>query len=150
MSETARALGLPGEVVWQGRPLKVSRVTFEIEGLFERWLEARAYESLRRNEALMGPAMFVAALRVVQQDIVAGDYAWTGAAGVRAAWTPAGFRELSFYCVAKHQHDWDRAQHDDLLADGEKYAEIMSVVHNITEPLKNGSPPEAPATGGNS
>lgn len=147
MSETARALGLPGAIQWGGETLTVERVTFELEGYFERWLETRVFEAVARNRAALGAEGFREALRVAEQDVAAGVYAWTGDGARKAAWSPEGFKELSFLCVARHNPGWTRERHAELLADQNKYEELIRLIHRISDPLPNGSAPAAPAAG---
>lgn len=141
MSETARALGLPGEIEFEGKRLKVQRVTFKIEGLFESWLEANLAAGLERSLAHSSDRVYRDRLKAANEQVAAGDFAWDEVAARRAARTLRGFRELSYYCVADLQPNWTREDHERLLAAPGAIDRLYRVIHDITAPLKNGSAP---------
>ncbi len=142
MSEVARCLGLPGSIRRGAATLTVSRVTLGIEGHFERWLEGRARAVLDRHADLLG-----AAAAPVLAD--AGDaLAWSSPPGRALAWRPDGFAELSYWCVARHQPDWTRADHDRLLAEPGQLTELARVIARISEPHPSWLRRPSPAQGG--
>jgi len=147
MSDTARALGLPGEVQWEGRALAVSRITFEIEGRFERWLEANLLRSLEFHRATVSADTYALLAREANAALAARRYAWDGEIAPAAAWLGPGFRELSYLCVLDLQPAWTREEHARLLASPGKLEELARTIHGITAPLKNGQPPGAAASG---
>ena len=141
MSETARALGMPGQIEWQGKTLTVSRITFAVEAHFEQWLEANRDRALERCRGRVGREVYKDRLAEANAQDGALAFAWTGPVAQQAAWSEAGFRELSFFCLKEHQPGWTRQQHEELLADAAKAAELVAVIHRITAPDPNGRAP---------
>jgi len=150
MSDTARALGLPGEIQFNGQTLKVSRITFEIEGRFERWLEANLLRSLEFHRGSVSADTYALLAREANAALAQRRYAWDGEIAPEAAWLGPGFRELSYLCVLDLQPVWTREEHAKLLAAPGKLEELARTIHGITAPLKNGPPPGAAAPGGSS
>src|SRR6266545_708566 len=142
MSETARALGLPGEIEWQGQVLKVSRVTFKIEALFEQWLEGNRDAALERSRSRLSPEVFRERLRESLAQDAARQLGWSESTAQAAAWGEEGFRELAYHCIKELQPKWSRQQHAELVADAGKVLELMRIVHKITAPDPNGPAPD--------
>src|SRR5262245_54246912 len=147
MSDTARAVGRPGEVQWEGRALAVSRITFEIEGRFERWLEANLLRSLEFHRGSVSADTYALLAREANAALAARRYAWDGEIAPEAAWLGPGFKELSYLCVLDLQPAWMREEHAKLLAVPGKPEGLAPSSHGITAPLKNGQPPGAAAPG---
>ena len=115
MSEVARALGFPGAIEWRGERLAVSRVTFEVEGLFEVWLENNLTAALERSRQQPGsPDLYRDRLREANAQLAARELCWEGEACRRATFTPAGFRELAYLCLSRERPGWTREQHAEL------------------------------------
>ena len=150
MSETARALGLPGEIEWQGRTLIVSRVYFKIEALFERFLERNLDQALERARSTLSADAYRDRVNAANVQAATRAFAWDSEAAFAAAWGQAGFRELAYLCIVDKQPDWTRQQHDELMADPAKVTELIQLIHKITSPAKNGLPPEPRQPGGDS
>lgn len=147
MSETARALGLPGEMEFKGKKLKVQRINYKIEGLFEAWLEANLAAGLERSLKYSSDFVYRDRLKAANEQLAAGDFAWELPVAQRASKTLRGFKELSYFCVADLQPDWTRAEHEELLAVPGNLLKIHNLIHQITAPLKNGSAPEEATSG---
>jgi hypothetical protein len=145
MSETARALGMPGHIEWRGERLVVSRVTFEVEALFEVWLENNLTAALERSRETSRPDLYRDRLREGNAQLAAREFCWDSDAARRATFTPAGFRELSYLCLARERVGWTREQHAALCADKAKFAELVRVIHQVSDPLPNGPGPAPPA-----
>src|SRR5262245_32081014 len=150
MSDTARALGLPGAIEYDGRTLQVSRITFEIEGRFERWLEANLLRSLEFHRGSVSADTYALLAREANAALAGRRYAWDGEIAPEAAWLGPGFRELSYLCVLDLQPAWTREEHAKLLTSPGKLEELARTIHGITAPLKNGPPPGAAASGDSS
>jgi hypothetical protein len=151
MSETARALGLPGEIQWEGRTLTVSRINFKVEGLFERWLEAERNAGLERCRLSGLQQVYLDRCKVANEQDARHAFAWTSEEGTarKAAWdlNGPGFAQLSFLCVQLHQPGWTHEEHMRLLADRAKGDELGCVMHNISMPHPNGCAPGAEPSG---
>lgn len=147
MSETQRAGGVPGQIDWDGRTLKVQRVTFKVEGSFEAWLEANLDAALERSRANCSPEVYRDRLEAANRQVAAREFAWEGEVARKAAREPAGFRELSFWCLFDLQPGWTRAEHERLLADPGKCGELVRVIHKVSAPHPNGSAPGGEPSG---
>lgn len=147
MSETARALGLPGEIEWKGRTLQISRVYFKIEALFELWLERNLDAALERARKTLSADAYRDRVNAANVQAATRAFAWDSEATTQAAWGQAGFKELAYLCIADKQPGWSRAEHDELMSDPEKVRELIQIIHKITAPVPNGSPPAEPAGG---
>jgi hypothetical protein len=150
MSETARALGLPGTVEWRGEKLTVSRITFEVEAFFERWLEDNLTAALERSRAAGSRDLFLERVREANLQLAARDFAWTGPAAEAAAFNGPGAAELAWLCITRHHHDWTRERHAELMSDPEARRRVLEAVWGVSAPAKNGHPPVGQPTGGNS
>ncbi len=147
MSETARALGLPGELEWQGKKLTVSRITYKAEGLFERYLERERNEGLERCRLAGFQQVYLDRCKVANEQDARHAFAWQQRLAQEAAWDERGFAELSFLCVSLHQPGWTREQHAELLATPGKLDELVAIIHNISAPHPNGCAPGAEPSG---
>jgi hypothetical protein len=147
MSETARALGLPGVISWKGRALTVSRITFKVEGLFEYWLESQRDEALERCRLRGHRQLYLDRLKLAEGQDARHAFSWQGEEAQKAAWEQPGFAELSYLCVVEHQPGWTRKEHAELLAAPGKLEELVGIIHRISKPHPNGSAPGAEVPG---
>lgn len=147
MSETARALGLPGQIDFEGQTLKVQRVTFKVEGYFERWLEDNLSAALERSRAVTSPEVYRERLEASNRQLAARELAWEGDVAPKVGRSAVGFRELSFWCVHDLQPAWTREQHDRLLSDPARCQQLIRIIHQITDPDPNGSAPGGEPSG---
>src|SRR5262245_41486643 len=138
MSETARALGLPGQIEWQGRTLTISRVYFKIEALFELWLESNLNVALERARKTLSAEAYKDRVNAANVQAATRAFAWDSEAAFAAAWGQTGFKELAFLCIADKQPGWTRAEHDELMSDAARVAELIGIIHKITAPVPNG------------
>ena len=100
MSETARCLGLPGSLEWQGQTLLVSRVTLGIEARFECWFVADCRAGLERQRDFLDRETMAAAEDQLGRDVREGLYAYSSERGRLAANAKVGFRSC-LICASK-------------------------------------------------
>lgn len=63
------------------------------QGMFQRWLEQRAYDSIERR-TYQDPRQQAEDRRLLNQDVAAGVYEWGGPVCVAALGTPTGIAKL--------------------------------------------------------
>jgi hypothetical protein len=100
MGEISRALDMGEEIVFEGRRLKISPLTFEGMAFFETRLRRWAYEAAERAAQFVGPARAEELVRAVAEKDAAGAYDWGGRLCGEAAQSPRGQRYLLFLMLA--------------------------------------------------
>lgn len=143
MSETARALGLPGSFEWQGRTLKVSPITLEIEGIFAHVLKERTAQGLQEVQGSLGEQAYRDALEGLRDDLAAGEFEWTGRVARKAVRTHAGTRELAWLCLTLPEPPprFTRKDLDALARSGKPWDQLLVLMNELNAPPPNGQGP---------
>src|SRR5579859_1662260 len=76
MGPIQRALGMGSTIEFRGQEYKISPWTYQIQGEFERFMEKRAWEAVRRAAAHMQPDEAREARAALTADIAAGEYSF--------------------------------------------------------------------------
>jgi hypothetical protein len=101
MSDQAATLGIPDTFVFDGITFKVSEITFEIEGMFSRWVASEARAAIERHKSDMAPAEYEIQLTGWRNDGAAHVYDYEGYTCARARFSPSGRRYLAYLCLAR-------------------------------------------------
>lgn len=111
MGAISSSLGLPSTFVAPGgRSLQVSPWTYEIQGMFERHLESRAAEALRRLRPLMTAEDYDKAIAGVTRDAAIGVYSFGTEECSKALQTPDNVAYVFWLCVNFHHRDVSREE----------------------------------------
>lgn len=86
-------LNSPSEKEFEGVVYQLRQPTMEEEGLFQRWLEQRAYDAIARR-TYQDPVEQETDRRLLNQDIAAGEYEYGGPLAVKAINTPRGIAQI--------------------------------------------------------
>jgi hypothetical protein len=78
MSEIAACLALPVPWEFNGQTYKVAGRDFEVEGLFEVWVEGQALAAILRHEKTLGPAGVALQMDGWRRECAGQVYHWDG------------------------------------------------------------------------
>ncbi len=119
MAETARVFGTPGVVEHKGVKYKQSPITNDMWGLWEVWLEERAWRRVQRTKAKCSPQEYQERLDTIGRLVASEAFAWNGPLSVKAMDAEAGQCYLAFLALslnpdmseelAREIYDGDRA-----------------------------------------
>lgn len=134
MGAVAQALAQPVPFEFEGKSYQVSPWTFEIQGLFERYLEREAIAACDRNARYLSPEMHQRVLQGVLQDIGSQQYTWGTERVGKALDSAKNVKYIFWLCLKK----FDQSVTQDLV-------ERMSKEHYIdmvrSMNLANGATP---------
>jgi hypothetical protein len=102
MSEMATVLGMPQVVHFENMDYKVHPRTFEIEALFELWLEKQALRAIERHAVHMGPVWREEQMTAWRRDCASRVYSFGAPETVSAPFNPPGEKYLAYLMLVKH------------------------------------------------
>ncbi len=101
MSEIASTLGLACDFIFGGRTWKVAGRDFEIEGLFEVWVEGAALAAIQRHQSRLTPMEYMLSLGQWQKDCASQTYAWDALECLKTRMSLKGRKYLAVLQIAK-------------------------------------------------
>jgi hypothetical protein len=101
MGAVANNLAIPADFEYNGQIYKVSPWTYEIQGIFERYLEQKAVEGVRRMKSYLTPDEYDKALKSVLADIGLQTYTFGTEEVGKALSAPENVEHIFWLCVNK-------------------------------------------------
>lgn len=145
MSETAQLLGLPREVAFGGRSYPLAPCTFEIEGLFELWLERQARDAIERHRPHMIPAEYACQLDGWRRDCAAHAFAFGGPLAVQALCSAPGLKYMAYLRLRKLTQDVTEELVERMSRDKAVWRAVQEALwEDGAIPLGGAGPAEAP------
>lgn len=90
MSESAKAVGAPGEIKFRGKTKKLGPVTIEMLGMFDAWVERLAFEAVERSRGFIPDVQYRERLEAVIRLVAMGALQFGSVACMEAARSLAG------------------------------------------------------------
>lgn len=136
MGATAANLGLPAEFSLpaspsnpEARAFKVSPWTYEIQALFERYLERRAVEAVKRARDILPPDEYDRALKNALSDVALGVYTFGTEEVGKALSTPEHVKYAFWLCVNYNHRDVSLDEIRSWAKDAETYRDMIAAMN---------------------
>jgi len=137
MSEASKAVAAPGELTFHGKKYKLAPMTIEMIGMFDAWIEQRAYEAVERGRSLIPDDVYRDRLDSVTRLISSGRLGYGSVACLEAAKSLPGLK----YCMLMQLqagnpgcHEIDEKFVDEVFKDYQEQALIAMRKVNIADP----------------
>lgn len=99
MGQHSKSLGQGADLVIDDKTYKIAPWTYEIQGLFEKYLQEKAVQSVRDMKGVLPPDEYKQVLRETVRDITAGAYSFGSETVATALSSPDHLCHLVYLCM---------------------------------------------------
>lgn len=145
MAEAAKAVGAPRPIRFRSKQYPLAPYSIEMIGLFEAWMEDRAFRAAERSKASLPSDVYRERVEAVVRQIAAGELAFGSKAFVLASQSLAGIKYsvlLQLQAGSPNSPEIDEKFVDELFR--EEQDQILSVMQAVNAVDPTVPPEEKP------